>query len=295
MGRYRDPRAANRPPAGTDPKMDATAAELRQLMPYGWRWEVFRDGLGLIVCAAWHEAPEWVCLDPRSPGDLAAARLVDGLQNRVFLDPLSGHGYPADVLAVARRFGPTDWLRNGDEATIAAPLDLLGVNYYTPAVVAARPGEPATAAYPGSEDIAFVPAPGPVTEMGWTIEPAGLTGLLERIARDCPGVPLLVTENGAAFDDRPDSGGQVPDPRRIAYLDGHLRAVHAAIARGVDVRGYLVWTLLDNFEWAEGYRQRFGLVYVDYPSQSRVPKDSAWWYRDVIARGGLAAAPTTDE
>jgi beta-glucosidase len=234
--------------------------------------------------------------DPDAQGDLAAVRLIDGLQNRIFLDPVFGRGYPADVLAVARRFGPLDWLRDGDEQTIAAPLDLLGINYYFPAVVQARPGErePAAAPYPGSEEIGFVRPPGPVTEMGWVIEPAGLTWLLERLARDYPAVPILITENGAAFDDRLDGAvARVPDPRRVAYLDGHLRAVHAAIARGVDVRGYLVWSLLDNFEWAEGYRKRFGVIYVDYSSQARVPKDSAWWYRDVIARGGLTAEPVT--
>jgi beta-glucosidase len=140
--------------------------------------------------------------------------------------------------------------------------------------------------------VAFLPASGPVTEMGWPIEPAGLTGLLERLARDYPRLPIMITENGAAFDDRPDpSGERVADPRRVAYLDGHLRAVHQAISRGVDVRGYLVWSLLDNFEWAEGYRKRFGVIYVDYPSQARILKDSARWYRDVIARGGLTAAP----
>lgn len=229
--------------------------------------------------------------DPDSAVDVAAARLIDGLQNRIFLEPLTGRGYPADVLAVARRFGPTGWLRDGDEQTIAAPLDLLGVNYYYPAVVTARPGEPAAGPYPGSEDVAFVPLPGPVTEMGWRIEPAGLTGLLERLGRDYPDLPIMITENGAAFDDQPDGSGRVADPRRIQYLDGHLRAVHAAISTGVDVRGYLVWSLLDNFEWSEGYRKRFGLVYLDYPSQARLLKDSAHWYREVIARGGLPADP----
>ena len=232
--------------------------------------------------------------DPAAPGDRAAARLIDGLQNRLFLDPLAGRGYPADVLAVARRFGSTSWLREGDEAVIAAPIDLLGINYYFPAEVAARPGEPAAGPYPGSDDIGFVPLPGPVTEMGWVIEPAGLTELLERLARDYPGFPILITENGAAFDDRPDVAGEtVADPRRVAYLDGHLRAIHRAISRGVDVRGYLVWSLLDNFEWAEGYRKRFGVIYVDYQSQARILKDSARWYQDVIARGGLPGAPAT--
>jgi beta-glucosidase len=229
--------------------------------------------------------------DPTDPADLAAARLVGGLRDRVFLDPLAGRGYPADVLAVADRHGGTGWLREGDERTIAAPIDLLGINYYSPTVVAARPGRPAHQDYPGSEDIALVDAPGPVTTMGWTIEPAGLAELLVQLSTDYPQFPLWVTENGAAFDDRPDDAGQVPDPDRIAYLDGHLRAVHAAIARGADVRGYLVWSLLDNFEWAEGYRKRFGIVYVDYATQARTLKDSAHWYRDVITNNGLPESP----
>jgi beta-glucosidase len=234
-------------------------------------------------------------LDPSADADVAAARLVDGLQNRLFLDPLSGRGYPSDVLAVIRRFcdgadGPA-WLHDGDEQIIAAPVDLLGVNYYSPTVVTHRPGHPGAAPFPGTEDIAFVPAPGPVTAMDWTIEPASLTDLLERLARDYPGTPLWITENGAAFEDQLSAGGdRVADPDRVRYLDGHLRAVHAAIERGVDVRGYLVWSLLDNFEWAEGYHKRFGLYYVDYATQARVRKDSAGWYQQVIAQNGLPAA-----
>lgn len=136
--------------------------------------------------------------DPAAEADVAAARLVDGLHNRLFLDPVLGRGYPTDVLAVAGRFGDLGWLHDGDESAIAAPIDLLGVNYYAPAVVAARPGTPAAAAHPGTEDVAFVPARGPVTAMGWVIEPASLTALLERLARDYPGVPLMVTEIGRA-------------------------------------------------------------------------------------------------
>jgi beta-glucosidase len=226
--------------------------------------------------------------DPTSAEDVAAAQLVDALHGRLFMDPVAGRGYPEDALAVARRFGGSAWLHDGDEATIGAPIDLLGVNYYTPSVVAAQPGHPGRPALPGTEGIAFPQLAGPVTAMGWRIEPASLTALLERLGRDYPGIGIWITENGAAFDDRRD-GDRVADPDRIGYLDGHLRAVHEAIARGVDVRGYLVWSLLDNFEWAEGYRKRFGVVYVDYPTQARVLKDSARWYRDVIARGGLPA------
>lgn len=146
---------------------------------------------------------------------------------------------------------------------------------------------------PGTERaVEFLPATGPLTEMGWMIEPAGLTRLLERLAADYPGLPLMITENGGAFPDRggeagPGEAGRVADADRIAYLDGHLRAAHEAIGRGVDLRGYLVWSLLDNFEWAEGYRKRFGIVHVDYLTQRRTPKASAGWYQGVISRNGL--------
>jgi beta-glucosidase len=232
-------------------------------------------------------------LRPADPGNAAAAdaaQLVDGLHNRIFLDPVFGRGYPADVLDIADRRRGTDWLLAGAEQTIAAPIDLLGVNYYTPSLVAASPGEPANPAYPGSEDVAFLPAPGDVTAMGWPIEPASLTTLLVRLAEDYPGIPIWITENGAAFDDEPLDGA-VADRNRIRYLDGHLRAAHAAIARGVDLGGYLVWSLLDNFEWAEGYSKRFGIVHVDYDTQARTLKSSATCYRDVIARNGLPARP----
>jgi beta-glucosidase len=228
--------------------------------------------------------------DPESDADIAAARLVDGLHNRIFLDPIFGRGYPDDVLDLMGRHGGTDWLREGDQQRIGADIDLLGVNYYYPTVVAAAPGAPGVPEYPGTEGIALPPAPGPVTAMGWPIEPASFTDLLVRLATDYPGVPLWITENGAAFDDTPSADGRVPDPDRISYLDGHLRAVHAAIGRGADVRGYLVWSLMDNFEWAKGYSKRFGVVRVDYDTQARTPKDSAYWYRDVIARNGLTAA-----
>ena len=226
--------------------------------------------------------------DPDSDADQAAVRLVDGLHNRIFLDPLLRGRYPADMLEHIARFTDLAYLHSGDEEIIAAPIDLLGINYYQPTYVAARPGDPGCdGAYPGTEGIEFLPPTGPLTAMGWMIEPAHLTMLLDRVARDYPGVPLMITENGAAFADTIAPDGQVPDADRIAYLDGHLRAAHEAIRRGVDLRGYLVWSLLDNFEWAEGYRKRFGIVHVDYPSQRRTPKDSAHWYREVIRRNGL--------
>ncbi|MGI5213160.1 GH1 family beta-glucosidase [Plantactinospora sp. CA-290183] len=233
--------------------------------------------------------------DPSSPADAAAVRLVDGLHNRIFLDPLLLGRYPTDVLDHVSRFTDLGYLRSGDEKIINAPIDVLGVNYYAPTYLAARPGAAGGGgAYPGTEGIEFLPPAGPLTDMGWMIEPAGMTAVLTRISRDYPAVPLFVTENGAAFEDKYDGGGseaeaagRVPDVDRIAYLDGHLRAAHEAISQGVDLRGYLVWSLLDNFEWAEGYRKRFGIIYVDYLTQRRVPKDSARWYREVIRRNGL--------
>ncbi|GAB3176438.1 beta-glucosidase [Micromonospora palomenae] len=232
--------------------------------------------------------------DPASAADVAAARLVDGLHNRIFLDPLTGAGYPDDVLAHLGRLVEPTFIRDGDEKLIAAPIDLLGVNYYAPTYVAGRPDAAGGGgAYPGTEGVVeFLPPTGPLTDMGWMIEATGLTRLLERIARDYPGLPMLITENGGAFPDKPgadgpDGLGQVMDTDRIAYLDGHLRAAHQAIARGVDLRGYLVWSLLDNFEWAEGYRKRFGIVHVDYLTQRRTPKSSARWYQEVISRNGL--------
>ncbi|MGN9802101.1 GH1 family beta-glucosidase [Micromonospora sp. L32] len=232
--------------------------------------------------------------DPANAADVAAARLVDGLHNRIFLDPLTGAGYPDDVLAHLGRLVEPTFIRDGDEKLIAAPIDLLGVNYYAPTYVAGRPDAVGGGgAYPGTEGVVeFLPPTGPLTDMGWMIEATGLTRLLERIARDYPGLPMLITENGGAFPDKPgadgpDGLGQVMDTDRIAYLDGHLRAAHQAIARGVDLRGYLVWSLLDNFEWAEGYRKRFGIVHVDYLTQRRTPKSSARWYQEVISRNGL--------
>jgi len=224
---------------------------------------------------------------PDDPADQAAARLIDGLLNRQFLDPLLRGTYPEDVLAVRDRYADGTFHRDGDEAIIAQPIDLLGVNYYFPTTVTARPGAAANPAYPGSEGIEFPAFKGPVTLMGWPIEPWGLTEILTRITREYPGVPLMVTENGAAFEDKPDlDAGVVADPQRIEYLNGHIRAAADAVARGADLRGYFVWSLLDNFEWAEGYRPRFGLIYVDYRTQRRILKDSAHWYRSVIEHNG---------
>ncbi|WFE58218.1 GH1 family beta-glucosidase [Micromonospora sp. WMMD712] len=275
-------------PGVSDPGAAFTAVH-HLLLGHGLAVRALRAGGAEVVGITLNPA-EVQPADRDSAADAAAVRLVDGLQNRIFLDPLTGAGYPADVLEhVARMVDPATFLRDGDEKLIAAPIDLLGINYYAPTYVAGRPDGAGGSAWPGTEGaVEFLPAAGSVSDMGWAIEPAGLGRLLDRLAADYPGLPLMITENGGAFPDRTtDSAGRVVDADRIAYLDGHLRAVHAAIGRGVDLRGYLVWSLLDNYEWAEGYRKRFGIVHVDYLTQRRTPKASARWYQEVISRNGL--------
>ncbi|GAA4892550.1 GH1 family beta-glucosidase [Streptomyces coeruleoprunus] len=220
--------------------------------------------------------------------DRDAARRIDALGNRVFLDPVFHGRLPGDLVADTADL--TDWsfVRDGDLEVTSAPVDSLGINYYSPTVVAAGTHE-GPSPWPGAESrVRFEPAPGPRTAMDWPVDEEGLYELLTRLRDELPDVPLVITENGAAYEDYADPEGEVHDPERVAYLDRHLTAVHRALGDGVDVRGYFLWSLLDNFEWAYGYSKRFGIVHVDFASQRRTPKDSARWYAEVIARGGLA-------
>ncbi|UKA67132.1 family 1 glycosylhydrolase [Arthrobacter sp. FW306-05-C] len=247
--------------------------------------------------------------DPRDPGsgsDRDGARRIDGQFNRIFLDPLFKAEYPADLLADVAHLGLADVVREGDLDIISAPLDLLGVNYYHGESVTKDPEEavlqegqkPAAAARPTSSP--FVAADGarsvprglPVTGMGWEVQPEGLRRLLNRLQAEYTGparVPVYITENGAAYDDVPNAAGYVDDQDRLAFFAAHLQAVHGAITDGVDVRGYLAWSLLDNFEWSFGYHQRFGLVRVDYQTQERTPKASALWYSEVADSNEVTA------
>ncbi|HEV2344603.1 MAG TPA: GH1 family beta-glucosidase, partial [Actinocrinis sp.] len=222
-----------------------------------------------------------------SPEDREAVRRVDGVANRLFLDPMLRGTYPQDVLADTERL--TDWsfVREGDTATINARIDTLGVNYYTPLAVAAPDGgprAPMAADYPGCEDLRYPAQDLPRTVMDWPIDASALYSLLMRVHRDYDGIPMLITENGMANDDYVGPTGEVHDPERISYVSDHLDAAARAVADGVDLRGYFAWSLHDNFEWAYGYGKRFGIIYVDYPSQKRILKSSAHWYRDLIAR-----------
>ena len=225
------------------------------------------------------------------PADLDAARRVDGLQNRIFLDPiLLGH-YPPDVLEDVEHLGGLGEIRDGDLAVINGRLDFLGVNYYTRHVITAGNGELADdgSQWVGSEHVRGVLRGLPQTAMGWEVDPDGLHEVLVRLRDEYPAVPLLITENGAAFADLVGADGSVHDPDRIAYLDAHLRACHRAMADGVPLRGYFVWSVFDNFEWAFGYARRFGIVHVDYDTQTRTPKDSAGFYSRVLRTGAIPA------
>ncbi|MDP9796891.1 beta-glucosidase [Catenuloplanes nepalensis] len=226
-----------------------------------------------------------------SAGDADAARRIDGLANRFFLDPVLRGEYPADVVEDLAAVSDFAHLQDGDLATVNQPLDFLGINYYSRHVVAAPlPGAVAEpSCWPGSETVRFTKRTGvPVTDMDWEIDAPGLVETLRGVAENYPPVPLYVTENGAAFVDKLVDG-EVDDPERVDYFDQHLRACHAAIEAGVPLKGYFAWSLMDNFEWSWGYTKRFGMVHVDYETQTRTPKTSARWYADVIRRNGLAA------
>jgi beta-glucosidase len=217
--------------------------------------------------------------------DRRAAVLSDGYTNRWYLDPIFRGSYPDDMLAYFGERLALDWIRPGDLERIGAPTDFLGVNYYSRRVVRApMADEPAEFAWVvRSEGTTGIPT----SDLGWEMTPDAFVDLLERLAADYAPPTILITENGCAINDTVDRDGLVRDPRRIEYLRTHLAAVEQAIDRGVDVRGYFAWSLLDNFEWAEGYAPRFGITYVDYASQRRIPKESARWYADVIGRNGL--------
>jgi len=220
-----------------------------------------------------------------SAADADAARRVDGQQNRVFLDPILRGEYPADVVEDLARAGAPLPVRDGDLEDISAPIDWLGVNYYFAHTVrGGSSGHDTGSPFIGCDDVEQLAPQGPTTTMGWGLAPEGMTELLVRLRDDYPGTPVVITENGSAWADEVSADGQVHDPERVDYLLTHLQAGVDAIEQGVDLRGYFAWSLLDNFEWAFGYEQRFGIVHVDYDTQVRTPKDSARAYADVIRR-----------
>ncbi len=215
-----------------------------------------------------------------SPADRDAVQLNDGVLNRWFLDPLAGKGYPADIAAHYQ--DALEFVQGGDLQRMAAPLDFVGINYYFRYLVRSKEVPEAQNLPPSQHST------GEFTDMGWEVYPQGAYLLLKRLQADYAFPAIYITENGAAYRDEIDPQGKVDDPARVSYIQRHLEQMHKAIQEGVPLRGYFVWSLLDNFEWACGYTKRFGIVYVDYENQKRIPKSSARWYRQVIHANGFS-------
>jgi beta-glucosidase len=212
-----------------------------------------------------------------SEADAAAVMRLDAMSNRVFLDPVYLGDYSTAVRELFAPLGLDALVENGDLAIIGQPVDFVGMNHYQRVVawdaddgtylrVGERPASPAT------------------TSFGWSVIPESLAAVLRRVSSEFTSLPIYITENGASYNDYVDPDGQINDHDRVAYFAGYLAAAGRAIDEGVDLRGYYAWSFLDNFEWAEGYSKRFGLVFVDYRDQTRIPKRSAHWYSQLIAR-----------
>ncbi len=262
------------------------------LLSHGWAVPVLRRnspgaevGITINVNAIQTASP--------SAADYDSFRYNDGIWTRWFMDPIYGRGYPADLVVdhIASGSLPPEGLtfvRDGDLEAIAAPTDFLGLNYYCRNL--ARNTD-----IPEAENLPQTVFQAPRdetnwTEMGWEVYPRGLAEVLARLYFEYQVPKIYITENGASYSDGPDEEGRVRDERRRSYLRDHFAWAHQALALGIPLAGYFVWSFLDNFEWARGYAQRFGLVWVDFDTQARILKDSAHWYRQVIAQNGFDPA-----
>jgi len=243
------------------------------MLSHGRAVEVIRGrSSGARVGITLNLTPTYPATD--SPEDRTAARLADGQANRWFLDPIFRGAYPEDMLAAFDQSLPP--IEDGDLALISTPIDFLGINNYFRSVVGAGPDR--------SSIVHHRPEGSTYTDMDWEVYPSSLCDLLARVHRDYAPKCVYITENGAAFPDVRMHDGSVPDPERRSYLERYIQAVGRAIAEGVPVGGYFVWSLMDNFEWSFGYWKRFGIIYVDFSTLERVPKSSYYWYRDFVAR-----------
>ncbi len=232
-----------------------------------------RTKVGIVLNLTWADAAT------DSEADKAAARRVEGFQNRWFLDPVFKGEYPADMVELYG--GSVPGLEDGDLKEISAPTDLLGINYYNRAVV--RHSDSG-----GPLQVEWVQPEGEYTAMGWEVHPESLYKLLKHVHTEYAPGDLFITENGAAYDDVLSEDGRINDPQRKAYLEGHFISAHQAIEEGVPLKGYFVWSMMDNFEWAFGYDKRFGIIYVDFLTQQRILKESARWYAQVTRQNGFA-------
>ena len=235
------------------------------------------DQLGIVL----NLIPAWPA-DGSAESAVAAAG-IDAVQNRLFLGAVFDGEYPEEMLDYHRLHGVDHRIDLERLASAVEPIDYLGVNYYNVNHIEHVPGAPSMPAWPGPTDAGFARPPGEVTAMGWGVEPEGLTWMLERVGRLQPDLPLIVMENGAAYPDVKTDSGVIEDVARIEYIRRHIDALRDARDRGVNVAGYFVWSLMDNFEWGRGYSKLFGIVHVDRSTMARTVKASALWYRDFLA------------
>ncbi len=287
-------------PGRTDPEAALQAVHHLNLA-HGLAGRAIRDELGedtrLSVTLNLHVVKP---ADPDKPADLLAAHQIDVLANDAFLGPMLEGAYPSDLAEQTKSI--TDWafVQDGDLQIIRIPLTVLGVNYYSsskvrpydgvgPRQTADGHGDSAASPWVGLDDLEFPPMPGPHTTMGWNIDPESFAELLIKVGHRFPDTPLMITENGAAFPDEVAADGEIHDADRVDYLTRHLEAALLAIDAGVDLRGYFVWSLMDNFEWSYGYERRFGIIRVDYDTLERTFKDSAHFYAQVIKDNALPA------
>ncbi|MBE3578432.1 GH1 family beta-glucosidase [Caldanaerobacter subterraneus] len=257
---------------------EALIAAHHILLSHGEAVKVFRDMnlKGAQIGITLNLTPAYPASEKEE--DKLAVQYADGFANRWFLDPIFKGNYPEDMMELySKIIGEFDFIREGDLETISVPIDFLGVNYYTRSIVKYNEDSMLKAEN--------VPGPGKKTEMGWEISPESLYDLLKRLDREYTKLPMYITENGVAFKDEVTEDGRVHDYERIEYIKEHLKAIARFIEEGGNLKGYFVWSLLDNFEWAHGYSKRFGIVYVDYETQKRILKDSAFWYKGVIEKG----------
>jgi beta-glucosidase len=224
--------------------------------------------------------PAWPA--DESPEAARAAAGVDALQNGLFLGAVSGGQYPEEVLGYHRDHGVVDQIDLDRLKAAVEPIDYLGVNYYNINHIRHQPDAKPMSSWPGPREAAVARPPGDLTEMGWGVEPEGLTWMLERVGGRVGDLPLLIMENGVAYPDELTGSGPIQDPKRIDYISRHIDAIRDARERGVNVTGYFLWSLLDNFEWARGYDKRFGIVHVDRTTMKRTIKASGNWYRDFL-------------